>query len=80
MQFCKSSEAVKNKNGFIAYSRRLVLSHTDTLYQPAKTGKKAGEMTQQNRTFFHTHSGIFMWNETGRGVHDHHSLFKHCQT
>jgi len=33
-------------------------------------------MTQQIKSFFHTHQGMFMWNETGRGVHGHHSLFK----
>jgi hypothetical protein len=45
MQFCKPLEVVENKIGCVACSPRLVLSHTDTLYQPAKTGKKAGEMT-----------------------------------
>jgi hypothetical protein len=32
-------------------------------------------MTQQIKTF-HTHQEVFMWNESGRGVHKHHSIFK----
>jgi len=34
----------------------------DTLHQPVETEKKAGEMTQQIKLFFHTHQGVFMWN------------------
>jgi len=44
MQIYKSSKAVKNKTSFVVPSSRLVLSHTDTLHQPVKTGKKAQEM------------------------------------
>jgi hypothetical protein len=29
-------------------------------------GKKAGEMTQQIKTFFHTHQEVFMWKESGK--------------
>jgi hypothetical protein len=34
--------------------------HIDTLHQPVKKGKKAGEMTQQIKKFFHIHQGVFM--------------------
>jgi hypothetical protein len=80
MQFCKPSKAVGKKTDFVTCGPRLV-PHTDTLHQPGEMGKKVEEMTQQIKTFFHTHQGGFMRNETGRGVHDHHSLFKqgsHC--
>jgi len=44
---------------FLSFHRqlktRLLFPHTNTLYQPVKTGKKAGEMTQQIKPFFHTH-------------------------
>jgi len=65
---------------FLSFHRqlktRLLFPHTNTLYQPVKTGKKAGEMTQRIKTFFHTHQGVFMWTKSGRGIHDHHSLFR----
>jgi hypothetical protein len=44
MQFCKPSQAVENKIGFVACSPRSFL-HINTLHQPDETGKKAGEMT-----------------------------------
>jgi hypothetical protein len=59
MQFCKPSQAVENKIGFVTSSPSLFL-HTGTLCQPVKTGKKAGEMTQLTETFFYTHHGVFM--------------------
>jgi hypothetical protein len=76
MQSCKSLQAAENKTGFVACHSTLVLSHTDTLHQPVETRKKAGKMTHKINTFFHIHQGMFMWNETGRGVQDHHSLFQ----
>jgi hypothetical protein len=74
MQLCKLSQAVENKFGFVTCSPRLVF-HTDPLHQLVKRGKKAGEITQI-KTFFHTHQGVFRWNEFGRGVLNHHSLLK----
>jgi len=41
--------------------------HKDTLHQPVETGKKAGKMIQQIKTFFHTHPGVFIWNKSGKG-------------
>jgi hypothetical protein len=75
MQFCKSSQEVKNKTAFAACSSRL-FPHTDTLHQPVETGKKTGEMTQQIKTFFHNYHRVFIWNENGRGIHEQHSFFK----
>jgi hypothetical protein len=59
MQFCKPSYTFENKTGFVACSPRLVY-HTDTLQQPVKTGKKAGKMAWQIKTFFHVQQGVFM--------------------
>jgi hypothetical protein len=70
MQFCTPSQAAVNKIGFVACSLRL-FPHTDTPHQPVEIGKKAGEMT-----FFHNHQRVFMQNEIGRAVHDHHSLLR----
>jgi len=77
MQFCKPSWVVENKTSSVAYSPRL-FPHTDTLHQPVETGKKAGEMTQQIKSFFHIHHGVFMWNESGKGGHDHNPLLELC--
>jgi hypothetical protein len=55
MQFLKPSQAVENKIGFAACSWSLVLSFTNTLHQPYETGNREGKMTQQMKTFFHTH-------------------------
>jgi hypothetical protein len=74
MQFCKPSQAVGNKIGFVTCSP-MVVTHTNT-QQPVETGKKAEEMTQQIKTFFHTHQGLFMWNAIGRGVQDKNSLLQ----
>jgi hypothetical protein len=71
-----SCQFMTSSADFVACSLRLVLSYTDTLHQPDETGSREGKMTQQIKTFIHTHQGVFMWNETGMGVHDHHSLFK----
>jgi hypothetical protein len=77
MHFYKPRQAGENKTGFVSCSpRSRLVSHTDTLYQPVRTGKKVGEMTQQIKIIFHTHQGVFMWNDTGRDVHDHYPLFK----
>jgi hypothetical protein len=59
MQFCKPSQAVENNIGFVTCSPWLY-PYTDTLHQPVKMGKKAGGMTQQIKTFFHMHQGVFM--------------------
>jgi hypothetical protein len=53
MQFCTPSQAVENKIGLVACSPRLIPCR-DTLHQPVETGKRAGEMTQQIKIFFHT--------------------------
>jgi hypothetical protein len=66
---------LQSKTDFVASSPRLIF-HTDTLHQSVETGKKVRKMTQQSKTFFFTHQEEFMWNETGRDIHDHHSLFK----
>jgi hypothetical protein len=73
MQFWKPLKADEKKISFFTCSPRLV-SHSDTLHQQVNTGKEAEEMTQQIKTFFHTHQGVFMWNETGRDVHESHLL------
>jgi hypothetical protein len=75
MQFYKLPQTGENKNGFLSCSPRL-FSNMDTLHQPDKAGKEEGKMTQEIIQFIHTDQGVLMWNETGRGVHDHHSLFK----
>jgi hypothetical protein len=64
MQFSKPSQAVEIKIGFVTCIPRL-FPHTDTRHQPVEAGEKALEMTQQIRTFFHTHQGMLMWNESG---------------
>jgi hypothetical protein len=55
----------------------------DTIHQEVITGNKVGNMTQQIKTYFPTHQGEFMWNETGRGVqtttHFSNSDNTHCQ-
>jgi len=56
---------VKTKIGFVFCIPRL-FPCTDTL-QAVGTGKKAGEMAWQMTTFFHTHQGVFMWKESGKG-------------
>jgi len=35
-----------------------------------------GETTQKIKTYFCIRQVVFMWNETGMGVHDHDSLFR----
>jgi hypothetical protein len=70
-----AQHAVENKISYATCIPRL-FPHTDTLHQPTETGKKAGDMTQQIKIFFHTHQWVFVWNESG--VHDRHSLFKQC--
>jgi hypothetical protein len=43
-------QVAENKTSFII----------QTLQQPVKTGKEAGEIIQQIKTFFHTQQGVIM--------------------
>jgi hypothetical protein len=56
---CTGLRGVRNNIGFASCSLRLVLFHTDTLYQPDETGKREGKMTKQIKTYFHTYQGVF---------------------
>jgi hypothetical protein len=74
----KFNTACSSVSLHIQSKTELALSLAVQGYSPIQT-HYTNQMKQERREiiqFIHTHKDMFMWNETGRGVHDHHSLSK----
>jgi len=74
---CHESYETCIKIGFVACSPWF-FPHTDTLHQPVKTRKKAVEIIQQFKTFFHTHQGMFHVERNWKGVSITTTHFEQC--
>jgi hypothetical protein len=74
MQLCKASQAVENKIGFVTCRPKLV-PHRDTT--PTSQNREEGWRNDSTNQDILPHpQRVFMWNEIGRSVHEHHSLLE----